>query len=99
VALPAEMPSVVACHCIACQRRTGAPFGVLAYYAENQVSPVGKERSYVRPTEDGQNVESFFCPDCGSTVYLKASKFSSLVGISLGAIADPSFHAPQLSLW
>lgn len=27
----------IACHCNACQRRTGAPFGVLAYYRRDQV--------------------------------------------------------------
>ena len=36
-----EKPSriVVACHCIDCQRRTGAPFGVGAYYPAELVNP------------------------------------------------------------
>ena len=32
LSLPGPPNVVAACHCLACQRRTGAPFGVGAFY-------------------------------------------------------------------
>ncbi len=44
VALPGPTLAVVACHCTFCQRRTGSPFGVLAYYAAELVTISGTAR-------------------------------------------------------
>ena len=37
-------PIVVLCHCRESQRRTGAPFGVGAYFRKEQVRRVGREK-------------------------------------------------------
>jgi hypothetical protein len=101
--LTADMPEksliTIACHCVACQRRTGAPFGVLAYYRRDQVVIEGDTKSYKRTSAEGNAVETFFCPICGSTVYLKLGKQPDLIGIAVGAIADPALRAPVWSVW
>eukprot|EP01037_Dinobryon_pediforme_P001570 gene1570-1596_t len=90
---------VVACHCIACQRRSGSPFGVLAYYPADQVTIAGKAKRFERPSDVGNRFETFFCPHCGSTVYARAGKHPALIGVAVGAIADPHFPAPARSVW
>jgi len=97
--LPDGTPGVVACHCIACQRRSGSPFGVIAYYPADNFAVDGKAKRFERPTDEGNRFESFFCPDCGSTVYVKSGKHPTKIGIPVGAIADPSFPAPLRSVW
>ena len=56
-ALVAELPGptelVSACHCLECQRRTGAPFGVGAFYPVDQVRITGDAKEYRRPTDSG----------------------------------------------
>ncbi len=99
VRLPGPTPAVVACHCVACQRRTGSPFGVLAYYAADQVSVGGEAKRFERPTDAGNRFETFFCPNCGSSVYAKAGKHPAMIGIAVGAIADADFPAPVRSVW
>ncbi len=89
----------IACHCLDCQRRTGAPFGVIAYYRARQIKIEGEAKLYKRFSAVGNVVETFFCPDCGSTVFLKFSKQPQLVGVAVGAIADPTFAAPTWSVW
>ncbi len=37
--LPGPIDQVVACHCTACQRRSGSPFGTIAYYPQGDVAP------------------------------------------------------------
>jgi hypothetical protein len=99
VTLPEVTPAVVACHCIACQRRSGSPFGVMAYYPADQLIIVGDSTRFERPTDEGNRFETFFCPTCGSTVYARAAKHPAMIGIAIGTIADPDFQAPIRSVW
>src|SRR5690242_17000877 len=87
VSLPGPTDRVAACHCIACQRRTGAPFGVGAFYPVQAVEIRGAPKEYVRAADSGGKVRSYFCTECGSTVYWKADNLSAMIGVALGAIA------------
>jgi hypothetical protein len=90
---------VVACHCFACQRRTGAPFGVNAFYAIDTVEISGPATEFVHVGESGRNVRLYFCPTCGSTVYWKPDALPSMIGVAVGALADPDFPAPAISIF
>ena len=94
-----EPQAVVACHCIDCQRRTGSVFGVGAYYPSDQIRIAGESRSFVRPTEAGHEFTTHFCPNCGSSVYWSSGKNPGLIGVAVGAFADPAFPAPVRSVW
>lgn len=102
-ALSAELTgsatAVVACHCVACQRRTGSPFGVGVYFPSEAVELTGTAKEYLRPTDSGRTLKQYFCPHCGSTVYWRTERHPSLIGVALGSIADPAFPAPQRSVW
>ena len=99
VAASGEPSSVVACHCLACQRRTGSVLGVGAYYAQENITVSGVTKEYVRPTEAGNQFSTHFCPTCGSSVYWSSGKNPGLVGIAVGAFADTSFPPPGRSVW
>ena len=99
VSLPGPTNRVAACHCIECQRRTGAPFGVGAFYPVDSVKISGAPKEYVRAGESGGKVRAYFCPDCGSTVYWKADNLPAMIGVAVGAIADPNFPAPIKSVF
>ena len=94
-----EPTGVVVCHCFACQRRTGSPFGVGAYYLETQVEPTVGTKVFTRTTEAGGMCRNYFCPDCGTTVYWRADKHPGKIGIAVGAFADPHFAVPVRSVW
>lgn len=99
LSLPGPASLVAACHCLECQRRTGAPFGVGAFYPVEAVRISGASKEYVRAGESGGKVRCHFCPDCGSTVFWKPDKFPALIGVAVGAIADPNFPAPIKSVF
>jgi hypothetical protein len=99
LSLPGPASRVAACHCIECQRRTGAPFGVGAFYPAESVTTSGTPKEYVRAAESGAKVRFYFCPDCGSTVYWKADNLPKMIGVAVGAIADPNFPAPMTSVF
>ena len=98
-ALPGPTTAVVACHCIDCQRRSGSPFGLLAYYPADQISIAGEATRYERDTAEGNRFASFFCPACGSSVYAIAGKHPTMIGVAVGTIADPAFPPPVRSVW
>jgi hypothetical protein len=92
-------PAVVSlCNCIECQRRTGSPFGVGAYYEAAQVVLSGSSSIYER-TVEGRWLRFHFCPNCGSTVYWQAQNHSGRWGIAVGAFADPAFPQPTRSVF
>lgn len=100
VTLPEDLtPAVVACHCTACQRRTGSPFGVGAYYPLSTLAIAGETKSWTRTTDSGGAFTTHFCPTCGSNVYWSTDKHPDAVGIAVGAVADPHFPAPIRSVW
>jgi hypothetical protein len=90
---------VVACHCLDCQRRSGAPFGVGAFYPVDAVAISGTPKEFTREAESGGTVRTYFCPNCGSTIYWKADNLPSLIGVAIGALADPKYPAPVRSIF
>ena len=90
---------VNACHCQACQRRTGTVLHVGAYFARPRVRLEGASRIFARGADSGYRISFHFCPDCGSNLYWVASRFPGHVGIAVGGFADPSFPAPSFSVW
>jgi hypothetical protein len=87
------------CHCIACQRRTGAPFGAQSRFRREQVRAAGNSSRYLRTADSGNTVSYHFCPNCGSTVYWELSAYPDLIAVASGMFADPQFPPPRVSVW
>ena len=87
------------CHCHACQKRTGTPFGIAAFYPEAAVTIEGPSQAYTRSAESGFEVTSHFCPTCGSTVFWRPSRMPDLIAVAPGAFADPGFPAPSQEVY
>lgn len=96
-----EPPSklVIACHCVDCQRRTGAPFGVGAFYPADAVTISGTSKEFARTADSGGTVRTYFCPTCGSTVYWKLDNLPALIGVAVGTMADTKYPAPFRSVF
>ncbi|MER8864331.1 GFA family protein [Mesorhizobium sp. M0751] len=90
---------VAACHCLACQRRTGTSFSVNAFYATDTVEISGVATEFIRVADSGRNVRMYFCPTCGSTVYWKPDAQPTIIGVAVGALADPDFPPPMISIF
>lgn len=94
-----EPVRVSMCHCTACQRRTGSPFGAQARFPTESVRISGESTVYVRTGESGAPIEFHFCPRCGSTVYYRQDHAPELIAIPVGAFADATFPPPQFSVY
>ena len=62
-----EPDFVVVCHCLACQRRTGSPFGTGVYYPRDRVTSIdGDVGTFTRTADSGRSLTNHFCPNCGT---------------------------------
>jgi hypothetical protein len=91
---------VSVCHCLACQRRSGGPFGEQARFAPEQVSAIaGEAREYHRRADDDDELRIFrFCAQCGTTVYYTCGD-EEWLAFPVGVFADPSFPPPARSVY
>jgi hypothetical protein len=94
-----EPASVSLCHCLECQRRTGGPFGIAAFFPRTAVTASGRATDYVRPSDSGFPVTFHFCPNCGSTVWWEPARKPDFVAVAPGAFADPTFPSPGQAVY
>lgn len=93
-----EPDPVIMCCCRLCQRRTGAPVHIGAWFAIENVRFEGETKTYVRTDGDlGLEVTHNFCPTCGTTVWWPG--IPGKIGIAGGCFADPDFPPPTVSVY
>ena len=93
LAIEGEPTRISMCHCLECQRRTGAVISNQARFRREQVTFAGKSTAWMRTAESGNALTFHFCPTCGSTVYWEGE------AVAIGSFADPSFPAPTIAVW
>jgi hypothetical protein len=94
-----EPSRVSMCHCLACQRRTGAVISNQARFRREQVTVSGQAAVWKRTAESGNALAFHFCPTCGSTVYWEGEGFPGYLAIAIGNFADPAFPPPTIAVW
>jgi hypothetical protein len=94
-----EPSQVSVCHCLQCQRRTGAVMSNQARFRREQITIDGKATTWMRSGESGGTLAFHFCPSCGSTVYFEHDALPGIVGVAIGNFADPNFPAPTIAFW
>lgn len=100
IACEGEPVRISVCHCLACQRRTGSPFGFSAHYPREQIAGIeGKSTIFVRAGDSGKEILFHFCPACGTTVYWEPGGHPERITVSVGAFADPTHPAPRHSVY
>ncbi|QGX98043.1 GFA family protein [Roseovarius faecimaris] len=88
-------PALVSlCHCTQCQKRSGGPFGIAAFYPAEAVEIAGQSTRFTRESDHGHPVDFHFCPVCGSTVFWYPRRKPGMIAVATGAFADPAFPAP-----
>ncbi len=94
-----EPARVSMCHCLECQRRTGAVISNQARFPRGQVAVAGKSTTWTRRAESGNLLIFHFCPACGSTVYWEGEGFPGHLAVAIGNFADPNFPPPTIAVW
>lgn len=105
IACKGEPYPVFMCSCTLCQRRTGSPVHIGAWWPMEDVTITGATKAFRRTTsEQGREVQFNFCPVCGTSIWWGGSTRGEgpLVGhygIAGGCFADPDFPPPTHSFY
>ena len=88
----------IACNCKACQKRTGAAFGVGGYFKITDLTISGEANSWSRKADGGRGLENFFCPNCGTNVYWTLEMRPEHMGVAAG-LFDKPLPEPARAIW
>ena len=93
---------VHACHCTDCRRLSGGSFAINAWIeAENVVQTRGElQTTLLDGGESGKPCETWFCQDCGTTVWVRyhVSPGNSRF-VKVGTLDDPGALPPDVHIW
>ncbi len=94
-----EPVRVSACHCHACQQRSGSAFATQARWPEAQVRIEGEAKTWERIADSGHKATYQFCPNCGSTVAYVIEGWPGVVAVPYGAFAGQDMPPPAFSVY
>lgn len=94
----AEPDFVIVCNCRACQKRTGAAFGVGAYFKRSDLTITGVHSEWLRSSDANRSVDNHFCPNCGTTLFWGIEMRPDHMGVALGALDTPQ-PRPTRVVW
>jgi hypothetical protein len=98
IACEGDPLKVSLCHCLECQKRTGGPYGIAAFFLKENTDITGESRVYTRIADSGYRVSHHFCEHCGATVFWYPQRMPDRVAVAPGAFADPGFPPPTQSV-
>ena len=87
------------CHCLDCQKNTGAPFSVDVIVPVDSVKITGELKGYKTATDSNDEVTRKFCSECGTPVLNQPHSFPEIIALKVSSIDDPSWVQPQAHLW
>jgi len=93
--------TVVACHCVTCQKNTGSAFSLNIGLPTESVefSGAGLTRVEDHSGASGKPFYRSFCSRCGSPIAASGEAYPALTFIKAGTLEDPSWVKPAAHLW
>lgn len=96
-------PIVVAhCHCLDCQRLSGAGHSTGAMFPEAAVRLSGNPATYDLTSDGGNTVTRIFCSICGSPLFGRNTGMPGFMTVTLGtldATAEAGALEPQVAIF
>ena len=90
----------VACHCLDCQKASGAAFSISMVLRESGFEvTAGEVVKWDRPTEQGGVAQCWFCPNCGNRIYHDSPALPGIIRLKPGTLDDTSAINPAAHVW
>lgn len=75
------------CHCLDCHKITGSLFSTNLLVADDGFSVTkGTPKQFSKTADSGKAITSFFCGDCGSTLWRQSDTYAGLKIIKAGTL-------------
>ena len=92
--------ATVACHCLDCQKLTGAT-NLLTIYADRAAfrHEHGELARYRKRADSGREADYVRCASCGTRVWHEPLNAPQYVFVAAGTLDDPSWVVPAAHIW
>ncbi|WP_246791780.1 GFA family protein [Burkholderia perseverans] len=87
------------CHCLDCQRSSGAPFASGFIVRVSDVTVTGTPKTYTVRAGSGKLATRSFCADCGTPLFTHGEAAQAVMSIRFPTLDDPSAFRPMLDIW
>ena len=98
--IDAEPLATVVCHCTDCQVQSGGAFSMTMVVRSDSLKILsGIPKSFLRTSDSGNQLECFFCPDCGARLYNDNHGAPGAFNVKPGTLDDRSWLQPVMHVW
>ena len=87
------------CHCLDCQRSSGAPFASGFIMRVPDIAITGTRKTYSVRAGSGSRATRSFCSDCGSPLFTHGQVAPGVMSIRFATLDNPSEFQPMLDIW
>jgi hypothetical protein len=87
------------CHCLDCQRSSGAPFASGFIVRVSDLTVSGTPKTHSVRADSGSIATRSFCPDCGSPLFARGEAAPEVMSVRFPTLDDPSEFQPMLDIW
>jgi hypothetical protein len=99
-AIDAPVTELRACHCVHCQKTSGAAGSVNAVLPTSAFRITqGTPKRYSAKADSGRTLYRFFCGDCGSPIYGQRETTPDRVVVRAGAFDNPGDMKITADIW
>ena len=86
------------CHCLDCQRSSGAPFASGFIVLASDVEITGTPKTYSVRAGSGSLATRSFCSDCGTPLFTRGEAAPEYISIRFPTLDRPSEFQPMLDI-
>lgn len=94
--ISAEPLASVDCYCRDCQKESGTGHESHMVFPHAAVKLIGRGKGWEMTADSGNKKTRFFCPSCGSPVYMTFGMMPDMFAIRAASLDDPSRYNPQV---
>ncbi len=96
----ADQPHMTAnCHCLSCQKTSGAGHAFHLMFDTDKVEITGETKGYQWTADSGNQVTTYFCPECGSSTHGMSSGFPNMITIRAAVLDQSEGLSPQATVY
>lgn len=87
------------CHCLDCQKSSGAPHVMHVAFPADAYTVRGKTASYQSKADSGGMVTREFCPACGSRLFGSSTTMPGIKTVHASALDAPMSFKPMMTVY
>lgn len=97
--ISAKPISTANCHCRTCQKAVGAAYFPAFFVPASALTITGDYKEFASIAASGNTMYRGFCPECGTSLFGRNSKFTEIRPVSAATLDDPSIYNPEKDMW